>query len=128
MSVQDVAVAFIRRESRYLLQRRPAGSSRFPSLWELPGGKVEPHESPVEGLLRELREELGWSPATVASMPPLEHAYEGFSVHLHPFLCLGGAHPQPTGAWGWFTREEMLRLPLPGATRLLAERLDHPLK
>ncbi len=128
MSRKDVAVALIRRGSRFLLQRRPAGASRFPCLWELPGGKVEPGESPEEGLLRELQEELGWSPTSVSALPPLDHAYEDFSVRLHPFLCLGEGHPEPAGAWGWFTLVELYRLPLPEATRLLLERPGNPLK
>lgn len=128
MSGQDVAVALIHRESRFFLQRRPARSERFPCLWELPGGKVEPHESPEEGLLRELREELGWSPAAVSALPSLDHGYEGLSVRLHPFRCQGGGQLEPADAWGWFTLEEMLRLPLPEATRILVERLEYPLK
>lgn len=89
---------------------------------------MEPGESLEEGLLRELREELGWSPASVSALPPLDHAYGDFSVRLHPFLCQGEGHLEPTNAWGWFTAEEMPRLPLPEATRLLLERSGYPLK
>jgi 8-oxo-dGTP diphosphatase len=45
-------------ERRVLLARRRADQP-MPDKWELPGGKVEPGESPVEALRRELREELG---------------------------------------------------------------------
>ena len=43
---------------RVLLAQRPAGK-HLAGLWEFPGGKREPGESPHAALLRELREELG---------------------------------------------------------------------
>ena len=41
-----------------LMAKRPEGKPR-PGLWELPGGKMEPLESPEAALAREWREELG---------------------------------------------------------------------
>ncbi len=43
---------------RVLLAQRPAGK-HLAGLWEFPGGKREPEESPSAALRRELREELG---------------------------------------------------------------------
>lgn len=53
-----VAVALIDFNGRVLLQRRLVGSEHG-GLWEFPGGKVEPGESPQAALLREIEEELG---------------------------------------------------------------------
>jgi 8-oxo-dGTP diphosphatase len=53
-----VAVALIDRAGLILLQRRRIGSEHG-GLWEFPGGKVEPGESPQFALLRETEEELG---------------------------------------------------------------------
>ena len=54
-----VVAAMIRdRAGRVLLQQRPPGKAHA-GLWEFPGGKVEPGESPRESLVRELKEELG---------------------------------------------------------------------
>lgn len=53
-----VAVALLDREGRLLVQRRPEGKS-MAGLWEFPGGKVEPGETPEVALVRELAEELG---------------------------------------------------------------------
>lgn len=44
--------------TQVLLGRRPA-KSRFGGLWEIPGGKLNPSETPAEAALREIREELG---------------------------------------------------------------------
>ncbi len=52
--------AFVRdRQGRYLLLQRSSDSTCWPGAWEVPGGKVEPGESPEEALLREVKEETG---------------------------------------------------------------------
>ena len=68
-----VAVALIDADGRVLLQQRPPGRA-MAGLWEFPGGKVEPGETPEAALVRELEEELGiethrscLAPATFAS-------------------------------------------------------------
>lgn len=68
-----VAVALIDADGRVLLQQRPPGKA-MADLWEFPGGKVEPGETPEAALVRELEEELGiethgscLAPATFAS-------------------------------------------------------------
>ncbi|AMU87893.1 (deoxy)nucleoside triphosphate pyrophosphohydrolase [Sphingopyxis macrogoltabida] len=52
-----VAAALIDRDGRLLVQQRPEGLS-MAGLWEFPGGKIEPGETPEQALIRELGEEL----------------------------------------------------------------------
>ncbi|MES2753173.1 MAG: (deoxy)nucleoside triphosphate pyrophosphohydrolase [Pseudomonadota bacterium] len=72
-----VAAALVDRDGRVLVQQRPAGKHHG-GLWEFPGGKVEPGETPEAALIRELAEELAidvetacLAPAAFASEPPL---------------------------------------------------------
>jgi len=52
-----VAAALVDRDGRLLVQQRPEGLS-MAGLWEFPGGKLEPGETPEQALIRELGEEL----------------------------------------------------------------------
>ncbi|MCX6576874.1 MAG: (deoxy)nucleoside triphosphate pyrophosphohydrolase [Candidatus Aminicenantes bacterium] len=56
--MQIVTAAVIEQGGKILIAKRRAGD-RFAQLWEFPGGKLEPGESPGQCLQRELREELG---------------------------------------------------------------------
>ena len=58
MLIIDVVAALIIRKGRFFAAQRGAGKSHA-GLWEFPGGKIEPNETPQEALARELREELG---------------------------------------------------------------------
>ena len=52
-----VAAALVDRHGQVLVQRRPDDKA-LPGLWEFPGGKVDPGETPERALVRELQEEL----------------------------------------------------------------------
>jgi 8-oxo-dGTP diphosphatase len=56
-SLVVVAAALVDRDGRLLVQQRPEGLS-MAGLWEFPGGKLEPGETPEQALIRELDEEL----------------------------------------------------------------------
>jgi 8-oxo-dGTP diphosphatase len=56
---------------RVLLAQRPAGK-HLAGMWEFPGGKLEPGEPPVAGLVRELHEELGIRVEAARAMPLIQ--------------------------------------------------------
>jgi len=74
------AAALVDRDGRVLVQQRPAGKP-MAGLWEFPGGKVEPGETPEAALVRELAEELGID-VNAACLAPAAFASEA----------LGGRH------------------------------------
>jgi mutator protein MutT len=118
------AIALIRRGSRYFLQRRAFDSGHLPGLWEFPGGKLEPGESPEQALLRELAEEIGVRPEWLRALPEQHHCYPDRQVSLHPFLCAIAAEPSTALAWGWFLPAEMAGLPMPVANQGLIAGLE----
>ncbi|APO69389.1 mutator MutT protein [Rhizobium gallicum] len=82
------ACALIDSDGRILLAQRPEGKS-LAGLWEFPGGKVEPGETPEETLVRELGEELGVK-TKVACLAPLtfaSHSYDTFHLLMPLYVC-----------------------------------------
>ena len=115
------------RAGRLLLTRRPEGGAHA-GLWELPGGKVEPGETPEEALGREWKEELGVD-VVVADLEPWAFA-SGAPHGRHVTLLLFRVpsmrgEPEPVGVAEvrWTSPDEALALPLLPADRGLVERL-----
>ncbi len=82
------AVALVDADGRVLLAQRPEGKS-LAGLWEFPGGKVEPGETPEACLVRELREELGidtWK-SCLAPLTFASHGYDDFHLLMPLFVC-----------------------------------------
>lgn len=76
-----VLAALVEREGRLLVARRSSGRSQG-GLWEFPGGKQEPGETPEECLRRELREELGIETTVGAFFAENLHRYDHGTIRL----------------------------------------------
>ena len=82
------ACALIDADGRVLLAQRPPGKT-LAGMWEFPGGKVEPGETPEETLIRELREEVAIE-VKAACLAPLtfaSHSYETFHLLMPLYVC-----------------------------------------
>jgi 8-oxo-dGTP diphosphatase len=82
------ACALIDADGRVLLARRPEGRP-MAGLWEFPGGKVEPGETPEVALIRELDEELAIqvSRACLAPFTFASHGYPKFHLLMPLYVC-----------------------------------------
>jgi 8-oxo-dGTP diphosphatase len=113
------AVALIDRDGRVLLAQRPEGKS-MAGLWEFPGGKVEPGETPEAALIRELHEELGietWD-SCLAPLTFASHGYESFHLLMPLFACRkwnGTPHPREGQRLSWASANELRNYPMPPA-------------
>ncbi|MBM4352413.1 MAG: A/G-specific adenine glycosylase [Deltaproteobacteria bacterium] len=81
-----VAVAVIVEDGRTLIQQRPS-EGLLGGLWEFPGGKVEPGETPAQAVVRELAEELALAVEAGDELATVKHAYSHFRITLHAFSC-----------------------------------------
>ena len=82
------ACALVDDDNRVLIARRPPGKP-MAGLWEFPGGKVKPGETPEAALIRELFEELNID-VCVSCIAPFtfaSHAYDEFHLLMPLFLC-----------------------------------------
>jgi len=114
-----VACALIDADNRVLLAQRPKGRA-MAGLWEFPGGKVEPGETPEAALIRELEEELAitvplpcLAPLTFAS-----HAYDDFHLLMPLYICRkweGEPACREHAAIKWVRAARLREYPMPEA-------------
>lgn len=113
------ACALIDADNRVLIAQRPPGKP-MAGLWEFPGGKVEPGETPEETLVRELHEELGVD-TQIPCLAPLtfaSHPYERFHLLMPLFVCRrfsGVAVGREGQALKWVRPKRLRDYPMPPA-------------
>jgi 8-oxo-dGTP diphosphatase len=121
------AGALIDPDGRVLLARRPEGK-KMAGLWEFPGGKLDPGETPEAALIRELHEELGIDVAAscLAPFAFASHAYAGFHLLMPLFLCRrwkGRPEPREGQTLAWVRPDKLTDYPMPEADRPLVPLL-----
>ncbi len=121
------AVALVDRDGRVLLAQRPPGK-QLAGLWEFPGGKVDPGETPEAALIRELKEEIGVDTAEscLAPFTFASHTYEDFHLLMPLFVCrVWEGNPQSLEGQklAWARPNEMKNYPMPPADKPLVAML-----
>lgn len=113
------AAALIDVDGRVLICQRPEGK-QLAGLWEFPGGKVEPGETPEACLIRELEEELGIQVAKACLAPFVfaSHEYESFHLLMPLYLCRkweGQVVNREHKAMAWVKPNNLADYPMPPA-------------
>lgn len=113
------AVALVDPDGRVLLTRRPEGKE-MAGLWEFPGGKLEPGETPEACLIRELEEELGlgtWE-SCLAPLTFASHAYPEFHLLMPLYICRkwqGIMRPRESQRVAWVRPRDLADYSMPPA-------------
>ena len=123
------ACALVDPDGRVLVAQRPE-RKHLAGLWEFPGGKVEPDETPEETIIRELKEEIGvdTQAACLAALTFASHSYDDFHLLMPLYVCRkwqGIARPLEAQALKWLRPRQLRDIAMPPADQpLIAPLID----
>lgn len=126
--IHVAAAAIVNTAGEVLLARR-ADEAHQGGLWEFPGGKLEPGESAMRGLRRELREELGIEPGATRPLIRIMHQYDDRAVLLDVHLVSdwrGEPHGREGQPLAWVAAEDLQTYPMPAADLPIIRALQLP--
>ena len=109
----DVTCALIIDNKDQLLATQRSTMMSLPLKWELPGGKIEPYETPEQCLIREIKEELNIEIEIIKSLTPNIHNYPFITIKLIPFICKcinGEIELKEHADFKWLNPNELLDL------------------
>lgn len=111
------------RDDRWLIGLRPAGVP-LAGLWEFPGGKLRPGETPPAAAERECLEETGLRVSAHRVRAVIEHEYAHGRLRLHFLDCRPVAAEQPLPErFRWVTAAELAQYEFPPANAAVLEQL-----
>lgn len=127
MKHYNVVAALVKDGERVLcVQKGITRYSYTTHMWEFPGGKIEPGETPQQALKRELKEEMNFDIEVKGLVATVEHTYPDFSITMQAYLCAPmnmEFELKEHIASRWCTVEEMLRLDWCEADKPIVEAL-----
>lgn len=108
MKTIRVVAAVIRSGNKIFATQRGYGD--YKDGWELPGGKIEPGETPEDALVREICEELAVDVSVGELISTIEYDYPAFHLSMDCFWCSvqsGEIVLREHEAARWLTRTEL---------------------
>ena len=122
--MRQVTAAVIIEDGRLLIARRAPGQS-LEGLWELPGGKIEPGETPQQCLVRELAEELAMSATVGDVIARTIHHYDHGSFEMLAMETTRDSdfELRVHDAFAWVAADEVTEYPLAPADVALLKQI-----
>jgi 8-oxo-dGTP diphosphatase len=119
-----IAIAVVEHEGRFLIGQRPEGVP-LAGLWEFPGGKIEPGETPEAAAVRECLEETGLQVQPLFRYPVHTEQYDHGGVELHFIACrpLNEQAGCPKSPFRWVAQSELKQYEFPSGNRGLLKLL-----
>ena len=121
-----VTAAVIFNAGKVLITKRPVGK-RYAGLWEFPGGKVDPGESPEEALCREIQEELDAEILILDIFEVAYHQYDWGPVLILAYECqlkTDMLRCLDVAEHRWVHPSELLTMPILPADQTIIKRLN----
>lgn len=116
-----IATAALVRDGRMLMVHRHPERRWYPDCWDLPGGHVEPGESPAQAVVRECAEELG---VRIHDPRPVPLTITDPTLEMHAFVVQRwdgepvNAAPDEHDDLRWFGLDDLPKLVLADAASL----------
>ena len=124
-NIQDVeaSIGVIRCRKKYFIQKR-SSKGLLAGLWEFPGGKLEPGESPLKALKRELQEEVSFPVSDYKFLFTVTHFYTRYRVKLNVFQGKTGRLTQDEEGKKWVSLKKLADYPMPSGSAKIVEYLN----
>jgi len=122
--VYNIAVSLIKYENDFLITKR-SNTKFLPGLWEFPGGKIEKNETPLEAIIREVKEETNLNIVNPIYLGNVGHRYSHFGVNISLFISSPRSIKKinMNQEYKWINLKDIHKYPLPKANHKMLDIL-----
>ena len=122
--VYNIAVSLIKYENDFLITKR-SNTKFLPGLWEVPGGKIEKNETPLEAIIREVKEETNLNIVNPIYLGNVGHRYSHFGVNISLFISSPRSIKKinMNQEYKWINLKDIHKYPLPKANHKMLDIL-----